>query len=74
MNVRDTILQNVRNNQPSPRELPAVPAFHSPQPLDLKEQFIAALKKLSGEVVPEPPADLDAFLRNDFLTLRRSPD
>ncbi len=29
MNVRDTILQNVRNNQATPRELPAVPAFRS---------------------------------------------
>jgi hypothetical protein len=63
MNVRDTILQNVRNNQPSPRELPAVPAFHSGEPVDLKDRFIAALKELTGEVVTEPPADFESFLR-----------
>jgi len=66
MNARDTILQNVRNNQPSPRKLPAVPAFRSAQPLDLKERFVVALKELSGEVVVEPPADIDTFLRERF--------
>jgi L-lactate dehydrogenase complex protein LldG len=66
MNFRDTILQNVRNNQPSLRELPAIPKFHSDQPLDLKHQFAAALKELSGEVVPEPPADFEQFLRMRF--------
>jgi L-lactate dehydrogenase complex protein LldG len=66
MSFRDTILQNVRNNQPSPRELPVVPAFHSGQPGDLKRQFIAALKELAGEVVTEPPADFGNFLRKRF--------
>jgi L-lactate dehydrogenase complex protein LldG len=66
MSFRDTILQNVRSNQPSPRELPVVPAFHSGQPGDLKRQFIAALKELAGEVVTEPPADFDNFLRKRF--------
>ncbi len=58
MSFRDTILENVRNNQPSSRELPAIPKFHSEQPVDLKKQFIAALKELYGEVMTEPPADL----------------
>ena len=66
MSFRDTILQNVRDNQPSFRELPAVPKFHSPQPVDLKEQFVAALKELTGEVVTEPPADFENFLRKRF--------
>jgi len=66
MNFRDTILQNVRNNQPSLRELPAIPKFHSGQPLDLKQQFAAALKELSGEVITEPPADFEQFLRKRF--------
>jgi L-lactate dehydrogenase complex protein LldG len=66
MSFRDTILQNVRDNQPSLRELPAVPKFHSPQPLDLKEQFVAALKELTGEVVTEPPADFENFLKTRF--------
>ena len=66
MSFRDTILQNVRNNQPSSRELPAIPKFHSEQPVDLKKQFVAALKELTGEVVTEPPADFEKFLRNRF--------
>ena len=66
MSIRDTILQNVRNNQPSSRELPAIPKFHSGQPVDLKNKFAAALKELSGEVVTEPPADFEKFLRDRF--------
>jgi L-lactate dehydrogenase complex protein LldG len=66
MSFRETILQNVRNNQPSYRELPAIPKFHSEQPLDLKEKFVEALKELSGEVVTEPPIDFEKFLRNRF--------
>ncbi len=66
MSFRETILQNVRNNQPSYRELPAIPKFHSEQPLDLKEKFVEALKELSGEGVTEPPIDFEKFLRNRF--------
>jgi L-lactate dehydrogenase complex protein LldG len=66
MNFRDMILQNVRNNQPSPRQLPVIPTFHSAGSVDLKSQFIAALKELFGEVVTEPPADFGSFLRKRF--------
>ncbi len=66
MSFRDTILQNVRKNQPTARELPVVPRFHSGQPVDLKEKFTAALKELYGEVIPEPPADFNAFLKERF--------
>jgi L-lactate dehydrogenase complex protein LldG len=66
VSFRETILQNVRNNQPSARELPAIPKFHSEQPVDLKREFTAALKELYGEVVTEPPADLKAFLKERF--------
>jgi hypothetical protein len=59
-------LQNVRSNQPSYRELPAIPKFHSEQSVDLKRKFAAALKELSGEVVTEPPADFEKFLKNRF--------
>jgi len=72
MNVRDAILQNVRNNQPTPRELPAVSAFRSARPLDVKKRFVAALKQLSGEVVAEPPAHIDPFLRKRFPDAKRS--
>jgi hypothetical protein len=43
-----------------------VPRFHSGQPVDLKKQFTAALKELYGEVIPEPPADFQAFLKERF--------
>jgi L-lactate dehydrogenase complex protein LldG len=66
MSFRDTILQNIRNNQPPSRELPAIPKFHSEQPVDLKKRFVAALKELTGEVVSGPPADFEKFLRARF--------
>ena len=66
MNFRENILQNVRSNQPSSRELPTIPKFHSEQPVDLKKQFITALKKLYGDVLAEPPADFEEFLRKRF--------
>jgi L-lactate dehydrogenase complex protein LldG len=66
MAIRTSILKNVRDNQPSPRELPEVPKFHSEQPVDLKTLFIESLKELAGEVVTEPPADFDKFLKERF--------
>ena len=51
MNSRDTILQNVRNNQPGSLELPSIPRFQSGQTVDRKARFVAALKELDGEVV-----------------------
>lgn len=66
MSSRDKILQTIRNNQPSPRELPAVASFHAQASFDLKKQFIAAVKELYGEVVTEPPPDFDKFLRERF--------
>src|SRR5258708_12992848 len=66
MSTRDNILQNIRNNQASFRELPAVPKFHAEPSVDLKQRFAAALKELSGEVVTEPPPDFDKFLKERF--------
>jgi L-lactate dehydrogenase complex protein LldG len=66
MSSRDDILQNIRNNQPSSRELPTVPSFHAAPSPDLKKLFTAALKELTGEVVTEPPRDFDKFLKERF--------
>ena len=63
MAIRTSILGNVCDNQPSPRELPEVPKFHSEQPVDRKTLFTASLKELAGEVVTDPPADFDNFLK-----------
>src|SRR5260370_42285718 len=66
MSFRDTILQNVRNNQPASRELPAIPKFHSGQPVGLRKKFAESLKELSGEVVTERPADFGKWLSERF--------
>jgi L-lactate dehydrogenase complex protein LldG len=66
MSFRDSILQNVRNNQPASRELPVIPKFHSDRAGDLKRKFAEALKELSGEVVTEPPADFKRWLKERF--------
>jgi L-lactate dehydrogenase complex protein LldG len=66
MAIRTSILQKIRGNQPSPRELPAVPKFHSDKPVDLTTLFIASLKELAGDVITEPPADFDKFLKKRF--------
>jgi len=66
MAIRTSILKNLRDSQPSARELPAVPKFHSEQPVDLKAQFTESLKELAGEVVPDPPADFEKFLKGRF--------
>ena len=70
MSFRNTILENVRNNQPSAPELPAIPKFHSEQSVDLKRKFAAALKELSGEVVTELRLILRNSSRTDSLTRR----
>jgi L-lactate dehydrogenase complex protein LldG len=66
MSSRDTILQTVRKNQPSSRELPSIPRFRSVQINGLKERFVAALRELDGEVVTEPPPDFEKFLCSRF--------
>jgi len=71
MTARESILQNVRANQPALRTLPVVPKFHSEQPLDLATRFVQSLKKMAGEGVTDYPADLDAFLRARFPAATR---
>jgi len=71
MTARDSILEEVRTNQPDSRTLPRVPDFHSEQPLDLPEVFIRSLRKMAGEGVTEYPADLDAFLRARYPGAKR---
>jgi L-lactate dehydrogenase complex protein LldG len=71
MTARESILQNIRTNQPASRTLPAVPKFHSDKVLDLPQLFVQSLKKMAGDGVPDYPADLDAFLRDRFPTAKR---
>ncbi len=65
MNIRDVILQDVRNNQPSLREVPAIPKFHVSQSVDLKKQFTESLK--------EDPARSCRNCREHTRRIRSSP-
>ena len=46
MTIRDSIMEDIRKNQPSPRELPVVPFFHSAKTVNLKDRFCASLKRM----------------------------
>jgi L-lactate dehydrogenase complex protein LldG len=71
MTARESILQDIRTNQPATRTLPAVPKFHLDQPLDLPQLFVQSLKTMAGECVPDCPADLDVFIRKRFPAAKR---
>jgi L-lactate dehydrogenase complex protein LldG len=71
MTARESILQDIRTNQPAARTLPPVPKFHSDQPLGLPQLFAQSLKKMAGECVPEYPADLDVFIGTRFPAAKR---
>jgi L-lactate dehydrogenase complex protein LldG len=71
MTARETILQNVRANQPASRALPVIPKFHSEQLLDLATRFVQSLKKMAAEDVTDYPADVDAFIKARFPSATR---
>jgi L-lactate dehydrogenase complex protein LldG len=62
MTIRDSILSDIRKNQPSARDLPSVPFFHSTTPVDLKEKFYASLKRMAGDTITQYPDDLAQFI------------
>jgi len=66
MTIRDSILEDIRTNQPSARELPPVPFFHSAKTVNLKERFCDSLKRMGGETITEYPADLGQFIAKRF--------
>jgi L-lactate dehydrogenase complex protein LldG len=65
MDTREYILGKVHRNQPAPRELPAIPAFHR-EPESLISEFEKALKDMAGELVESPPSNFPAYLRGKF--------
>ncbi len=71
MTIRDSILDDIRKNQPSARELPAVPFFHNAKALDRKETFAASLKGMGGETITEYPADLGGFITERFPAAKK---
>jgi L-lactate dehydrogenase complex protein LldG len=65
MNPREQILASVRSNQPAPRDLPAVPAFHR-APESLVAVFERSLTDMAGAFIAQPPSDFAAYLRDTF--------
>jgi L-lactate dehydrogenase complex protein LldG len=65
MNTREEILNSVRQNQPTLRELPEVPMFHRKSE-SLTSLFEKSLKYMAGELVDLPPSDFAAYLRDKF--------
>jgi L-lactate dehydrogenase complex protein LldG len=70
MSARDEILTAIRHRHPPSRELPQVPDFHRSAG-GLSDLFTAALARLGGKSVTEPPADLAAWLSGAFPEARR---
>ena len=70
MSSRDDILTAVRDHGPAFSEPPQVPDF-SRNPADLVNLFTTALARLDGKVLPEPPADAQAWLATAFPDARR---
>jgi L-lactate dehydrogenase complex protein LldG len=71
MTVRDSILSDIRKNQPSERDLPSVPLFHSMKPIDLKEKFCASLKEMAGDTITQYPVDLAQFIAARFPAAKK---
>jgi L-lactate dehydrogenase complex protein LldG len=70
MAAREEILAAVRERHPLPRELPQIPGFHQPGD-GLIDRFTAALARLDGKSVTEPPPDLHQWLAATFPDARR---
>ena len=65
MDAREDILTAIRDRGPAPRELPRVPDFRQDGG-DLAGLFTAALARLDGQAIPQPPADFGAWLSATF--------
>jgi len=70
MSARDDILTAVRDGAPAPQPLPQVPDFAS-APDDLVGPFTAALARLDGKVVPQPPSGIVPWLSTTFPDAHR---
>lgn len=70
MSARDDILTAVRDRGPAPQPLPGVPEFASGSD-DLVSLFTAALARLDGKVIPQPPSGIQAWLSTTFPDARR---
>jgi len=70
MDAREDILTAIRARGQGPREIPHIPDF-SRGPGDLVGLFTEALARLDGQVVSQPPADIQAWLSATFPDARK---
>jgi len=70
MDAREDILTAIRARGPALREIPHIPDF-SRRPGDLVRLFTEALARLDGQVVSQPPADIQAWLSATFPDARK---
>jgi L-lactate dehydrogenase complex protein LldG len=64
--VRNTILDSVRKNQPASRPMPRIPYFGIDDTKDLVELFIQGVVRMAGAVIQDAIPDLDDFVRHRF--------
>jgi L-lactate dehydrogenase complex protein LldG len=65
MAAREDILAAIGGRRPAPRELPPIPDFRHATG-DLTSSFAAALARLDGTTITQPPADLQRWLSETF--------
>lgn len=64
--VRNTVLDSVRKNQPASRPMPQIPHFAIDDTNDLVELFTQGVVRMAGTVIRDAVSDLDDFIRNKF--------
>ncbi|MFD1532655.1 LutC/YkgG family protein [Pseudonocardia aurantiaca] len=70
MGTREDILTAIRERRPPSRELPQIPDFHHKAD-DLTGLFAAALARLDGNTITQPPDDLQQWLTRTFPHAQR---
>jgi L-lactate dehydrogenase complex protein LldG len=70
MATREDILTAIRERRPPSRELPQIPDFPCAAD-DLTGLFAAALARLDGTTITQPPDDLQAWLTDTFPDAQR---
>lgn len=64
--VRNAVIDAVRQNQPASRPLPRIPHFGTTDTSDLIESFRQGVARMAGTVILDAVSDLDDFVRNSF--------
>ena len=68
--IRDSILNSIRNNQPASRPMPKIPHFGVNEDTDLVESFRQGVTRMAGVVISEIGTDLDSLIHGMFPTAK----